>query len=148
MGEETAELVANRFGDVDKIFKASRGDFEKIEGVGGVVAASIYEWLADPHNKKVLNRLLSHIRVIPPGKRTASVGKLIGKIFILTGELKSMSRDEAKEKIRAHGGKVSSSVSAQTDFVVVGVNSGSKFDDAKELGVAIVGENEFLKMVS
>ena len=148
VGEETAELVANRFGDVDKIFKASRGDFEKIEGVGGVVAASIYEWLADPHNKKVLNRLLSHIRVIPPGKRTASVGKLIGKIFILTGELKSMSRDEAKEKIRAHGGKVSSSVSVKTDFVVVGENPGSKFNNAKKLGVVIVHEKEFLKMVS
>ncbi len=147
-GEETAELVANHFGNINRILKASREDFEKIEGVGSVVAASLYGWFSDAHNRKILNKLLSHIRVIPPRKLAIGAGKLVGKTFVLTGEMESMSRDEAKNKIRAHGGKVSSSISAKTDFLVAGGNPGSKFNKAKELGVAIVDENEFLKMVS
>lgn len=147
VGEETAELIANRFGSVDKIFKASRENFEKIEWVGGVVAVSLYDWFVDSHNKKLLSRLLEHVRIIRPEKIAGKTGKLAGKTFVLTGELSSMSRDEAKTKIKALGGKVISAVSAKTDFVVAGGNPGSKFDKAKELGVATVDEEKFLKMV-
>lgn len=146
-GEETAEFVANHFGDINKISKANREDFEKIEGVGSVVAASLYGWFSDAHNRKILSRLLSHVRVVSPRKQAANVGKLIGKKFVLTGELKSMSRDEAKNKIKALGGKISNSVSSKTDFVVLGENPGSKFDNAKDLGVTIVDEEKFLKMI-
>lgn len=147
VGEETAELVANRFAGTDKILKASKEDFEKVGGIGKVVAASLDEWFADSRNKKLLSRLLGYIRVIPPEKSAGRNLKLDGKTFVLTGELDSMSREEAKRRIKSLGGKISGSVSAKTDFVVTGKNPGSKFDKAKELGVKTIDENRFLKML-
>ncbi len=147
-GEETAELVANHFRDINKISKASRGDFEKIDGVGSVVAVSLHDWFSDVHNRKILNRLLEHVRLILPRRQMVGAGNLAGKTLVLTGELKSMSREEAKDKIKTSGGKVSNSVSSKTDFVVAGENPGSKFDNAKKFGVTVIGESEFLKMVS
>ena len=148
VGEETANLLANKFGSIEKIKNLKKEELEEIDGIGSVVAKSIYEWFRDKHNKDILRRLLHHVNIeksLPaaPLKRTM----LAGKTVVLTGSMQSMSRDEAKEKIRAVGGKVSSSVSNKTDFVVTGKDPGSKYDKAIEMGVKIINEEEFLKMV-
>ncbi len=157
VGEETADTIANHFGSIEKIQKSDIEDFQKIEGVGGVVAESITNWFSDAHNKKMLERLLTHVKIVSPNKlqvthlRRSFGGqasyKLQGLSFVLTGALSSMSRDEAKEKIKALGGKVSSSVSSKTDYVVAGEDPGqNKMKDAKKLGVKTIKEKEFLNM--
>lgn len=145
VGEEMSVLLSNNFGSIDKIAKASKEEFESIHGIGDVVAESIYNWFRDEDNKKMLSGLLKHL-VISDQVSVISK-KLAGKSFVLTGGLESMSRDEAKEKIRSLGGDVSSSVSKNTSYVVAGENSGSKLDKAKELGVKILSEKEFLKLI-
>ncbi len=146
VGEETAELLSEYFGSVNNIAKSKKEDFEKIDGIGSVVASSVSGWFGDEHNKKLISRLLSHIKIIRPERKVGEKGKLSGKSFVLTGELKAMTRDEAKVKIKALGGKVSGSVSSKTDFVVAGENPGSKLSNAKKLGVKIISEAEFLKL--
>lgn len=146
VGEETAIDLANHFGSLERLRKASLEEIDSIPDIGEVVAKSIYEWFQDKDNQKFLDDLLrSGIKIIPPKKREK---KLQGKTFVFTGVLKSMSRDEAKEKVRELGGNVSSSVSKNTDFVVLGENPGSKYDKAKKLGLEIISEKEFLKMIS
>jgi len=149
VGEETSELIANHFGTIDKIKKASVEDFDIIEGVGEVVAKSIHDWLADVHNQKLLSRLLQLAEVQPPQLAEVEPPQVLkGKAFVLTGTLASMSRDEAKAKIKALGGRVSSTVSSKTDYVVVGKDPGSaKYNKARELGVAIIDEKGFLKLI-
>lgn len=145
VGEETAILLAAEFGDIKKLKEAKIERLEKIEGVGPIVAQSIVDWFADKENKKLLERLLKQVKISSERKK-AQGKKLEGKTFVLTGTLNSMSRDEAKEKIRKLGGNVSGSVSKETDFVVAGENPGSKYDRAEELGVKILNESEFQKM--
>jgi DNA ligase (NAD+) len=145
VGEENSVLLASNFGSIEKIAKGNREDFEAIRGIGDVVAESIYNWFRDEDNKKMLSGLLKHL-VISDQVSVISK-KLAGKSFVLTGSLESMSRDEAKEKIRSLGGDVSSSVSKNTSYVVAGESAGSKYEKAKELGVEILSEKEFLKLV-
>jgi len=149
VGEETSELIANHFGTIDKIKKASVEDFDIIEGVGEIVAKSIHDWLADVHNQKLLSRLLQLAEVQPPQLAEVEPPQVLkGKAFVLTGTLASMSRDEAKAKIKALGGRVSSTVSSKTDYVVVGKDPGSaKYNKARELGVAIIDGKGFLKLI-
>lgn len=132
--------------------KLSIDDLQEISDVGPTVARSIYNWFHDARNVKLLEKLdKSGVEVEIPSFRPTGDhpqgGRFQGKSFVLTGELESMTRDEAKEKIRELGGDVSLSVSKNTDFVVVGKNPGSKYDKAMELGVKIVAEKEFLKMI-
>jgi DNA ligase (NAD+) len=147
VGEEVARIVAEHFGSLEKLKRASEEDLMAIDGVGDIVARSIKDWFANKENQKMLDRLLAHIR-IRQNKSGHSVSTFEGKVFVLTGTLKSMSRDEAKEKIHSAGGKVSSSVSAGTTYVVAGEKPGSKFDDANKLGVKVLTEDEFLRIVS
>lgn len=169
VGEETADIIANHFGSIEKIREAFtrfdlvrsptrsnlvRGDLGiddgilEIPGIGGVISESVREWFSDPHNKKVLDRLLSHVSIQNPYKLKAKSYKLSGLSFVLTGTLEGMSRDEAKEKIKSLGGKVSSSVSSKTDYVVAGDAPGqNKMDDAKKFGVKIIMEEEFLELL-
>ena len=149
VGEETANLLAKEFGSLQKLRKARVEELESIEGIGSVMARFIFEWFKDKHNKELLGRLLQSIDV-ESLERTDLPRKisLEGKTFVLTGSMESLSRDDAKEKVRTLGGKVSSSVSSKTDFVVAGSDPGSKYDKAKKLGVKILDEKEFLKMVS
>jgi DNA ligase (NAD+) len=148
VGEETADIIASNFGSIEKIRKAEPHILREVEGVGGVVAESIINWFADSHNKKVLERLLGYLNVQNPPKLKAKSSKLSGLTFVLTGTLGSMSRDEAKEKIKSLGGKVASSVSSKTDYVVAGEDPGqNKMDDAKKLDVKVLTEKEFLNMI-
>ena len=146
LGEETAEDSAKAFGTLSKIINASREEFLRVEGVGPVVAGSLYKFFHDDDNKKLLTRLLKHITVESVLKQKKQNLPLAGKTFVLTGTLTSFSRDEAKQKIKKLGGEVNGSVSKNTDYVVAGKNPGSKYTDAQKLGVKILSEKEFLKM--
>ncbi|MEK7150123.1 MAG: NAD-dependent DNA ligase LigA, partial [Patescibacteria group bacterium] len=145
-GEETANDLANHFKDIKKIQNASFEELERINGVGPIVAKSIRDWFADSDNAHSLEKLLNYISIKKIEEVERAKSNLLGKTFVVTGSLKSLTRDDAKEKIRKAGGKVSSSVSSKTDYVIVGDEAGSKLDKAKELGVRILSEEEFLKM--
>lgn len=143
VGEETAYDLAEYFESLGNIVEASASELEEISGVGEVVAESIYSWFRESENAKLLDNLLNQVKVT----EVTSSKKLKGKTFVLTGTLDSLSRDEAKQCIRRAGGEVSSSVSKKTDFVVVGHSPGSKVTSAEKLGVEVLSERDFLKIV-
>lgn len=146
VGEETARLLASHFETLSRISTAGRDEFEGIAGIGGVVAQSLSEWFADARNKKLLAKFLKVAKVLDEKRGTGSVGAFAGKTFVLTGTLPSLSRDTAGEIVRAEGGKVASSVSSHTDFVLAGADPGSKLASAQKFGVPVISEQEFLKM--
>lgn len=146
VGEETAHDIAAYFGTLKAVTAAKESNFERIDGVGDTVARSLYLWFKDTDNKRLIKNLLKHVSIEKISQKGMS-NKLDGKTFVITGTLDHLSRDEAKEKVRIHGGVVSNSVSTKTDFVVAGKNPGSKFDKAQELGVTILDEKAFLKKV-
>jgi len=147
IGEETAQDLAQKFKDIDELKNANLEDFEKVMGIGPVVAKSINNWFKDKRSLYFLDKLekigvkIQYQKIIPRNQ------KLIGKIFVLTGGLESMTRDEAKDKIRKLGGELSESVSKKTDFVIFGKEPGSKLDKAKKLGVKTINETEFLNFI-
>ncbi len=143
VGEETAYDIAEHFGTVDKIRNATKDELTSVNGIGEVVANSIVEWFGNKENAKMLDRLLAHITVARPEKKS---GKLTGKTFVFTGGLESMSREEAGERVRALGGDVSGTVSKKTSYVVSGDSSGSKLDKARKFGVTVLTEVEFLRL--
>lgn len=145
VGEETARDLGQAFGSIDKFREASVEDLLAVEGIGEIVAESVVEWMKDKVNRKQLDDLLKvvHVRTV----KKVGKGPLTGTSWVITGTLESMSRDEAKEKIRALGGDISESVSKKTSFVVVGDSPGSKFDKAQKLGVTVLEEREFLKKI-
>ncbi len=147
VGEETAIDLANRFGSLSNLRSATIDELQAIDGIGEVVAEQIVSYFSNIENQEMLDRLLTHINIQPPTKLGGSTAKFDGKIVVVTGTLKSMSRDEAKECIRALGGKVGSSVSQNTDFLLAGAKAGSKLAKAKEFGVKVLNEQEFVKML-
>ena len=151
VGEETARDLADHFGTMQKLSGASIEELLKVDGIGEKVAGSLVQWFADKNNAAMLDRLLSHIKIAPPISRPRldkDKLPLAGKTFVFTGGLETMSREDAGEKVRALGGEVSSSVSKKTSYVVSGESSGTKLDKARELGVTILNENEFLKLLT
>jgi len=151
VGEETAYLLSKEFENIERLKEAKIERLEKIEGIGPIVAESIVNWFDDKENQKILNKLLKQIKVLnyesSPSISSGQKSSIFGKVFVLTGTLSSMSRDEAKEKIRALGGDISSSVSKETDYVVAGENPGSKYEKAQELGVEIISETFFQNLL-
>lgn len=147
VGEETAFLLAKRFQKLDNLKEATLEELQKIPDIGPIVAESIYNWFQKPYNKKLLEKFDKVGLHIIEEKPTKESTKLAGKTFVLTGSLESMGREEAKDKIRDLGGDISSSVSKETDYVIAGAESGSKYDRAKKLGVKILDEEEFLEML-
>lgn len=144
IGRQTAIDLAQHFGSIENMQKASVEDFENVEGIGDVVAHSIYIWFNEPQNQELLSRLAA---VIKP-KPVKSGGKLAGKAFVITGTLSKMSRDEAAEKIRALGGKFQNSVGKDTDYLVVGDDPGaSKIKDAEKYKTRQIKEPELLKLL-
>lgn len=146
VGEETARDLAAHFGTVGKLAAAEREELLRIPNIGTVVAESVYSWFRDAHSRVFLQKLLKNVKV----KRVEvpQSGKFSGQTFVLTGSLASMSRDVAKEKIRALGGDIAESVSRKTTYVVAGSDPGSKLDKAKKLGVKVLNEREFLKLIT
>jgi len=147
VGERTAQLLAEHFSSLEELAAAKKEELEEVPEVGPKVAASIVEFFSEPANRKLIKKL-REAGVHPTAeKRVVKSQKLAGKRFVFTGGLANRSREEAGEIVQQHGGKVSGSVSKKTDYVVVGTDPGSKYDKAKELGVAILTETEFEKLV-
>lgn len=144
IGEETTILLARHFDSIENIQNADLDELQSIEGIGDIVAESIYNWFRDDENEKMLMRLLSHISI---KKMKRQKKTLDGKVFVLTGTLKDYSRNEAKEEIRKRGGNISSSVSSSTDYVIAGENAGSKLQEAQSLGVKVIDEKTFKNML-
>jgi DNA ligase (NAD+) len=147
VGEQTAEDLAAQFGSLDKIMSVSEEEINNIENIGPVVSKSVYDYFKQKENLKYIQALQKNgVEVLHQVKK--AVGKLTGKTFVITGTLGAMSRDEAKQKIKALGGKISESVSKLTSYVVVGMESGSKKEKAQKLGVRILSESEFKALIS
>ncbi len=146
VGETTAEDLARRFSRLDDFFHLSEEDLREVEGIGPEVSASVDQFFRDKKNKESIERLKkAGVKVIEP--KVKGKAKLAGKTFVFTGTLKSFGRDEARNIVESLGGMTVSSVSKKVDFVVVGEDPGSKFDKAKELGIKILTEEEFKKMI-
>jgi DNA ligase (NAD+) len=148
VGEATARDLARHFGSLDAVMNASEDELLQVTDVGPVVAASIARFFAEPHNRDVVEQLRAagaHWKEGIAAPRVA--GGLAGKTFVLTGTLPNWTREEAKERIEAAGGKVAGSVSKKTDFVVAGSEAGSKLDKAVELGVAVIDEARLRTML-
>ncbi|MCK5044743.1 NAD-dependent DNA ligase LigA [Candidatus Parcubacteria bacterium] len=149
IGEETAIDLANYFGSIKKLINASQEEMDCLPDIGPETSKSLYSWLNTVRNVELINDLQKHgVEIINPSRAIIKAQKLKGKSFVFTGFLDSMTRDQAKEKVRLLGGSVPESVSAKTDFVVANKDSGSaKFSKAKKLGVKLINEQEFLKMI-
>jgi DNA ligase (NAD+) len=146
VGEETGFVLAKKFKKLSAIESASLESLRSVPDIGPVVGESIWRWFKQTYNQRMLKKLEKAGLRISTEKETA--GKLRGRTFVVTGTLDSMGRDEAKDKIRELGGDISSSVSKNTDYVIAGKEPGSKYDKAKELGVEILNEQAFIKLVS
>lgn len=145
VGEETAADLAQAFGSLEKLRAASKEDLIAVEGIGEIVADAIVAFFHDAHDRKRLDHLLDVVTVTHAPRRAA--GKLTGTTWVLTGTLESLGREAAKSAIRALGGDISESVSKKTSYVVVGADPGSKATKAEQLGVKILDEKAFLKMI-
>ena len=145
VGEETAEDIAIHFGTIEHLREAGEESLSKIPGIGEVVSESLFKWFRSKNNARLVDELLKRITVLESAPRAS--GTLDGKKFVLTGTLETLGRDEAKDEIKARGGSVSGSVSKKTDYVVVGTDAGSKYDDAQKLGVPTLTETEFKKLL-
>lgn len=149
VGEVTAKDLARHFGALDALMRADAPAFQQAHDVGPVVAESLARFFAEPHNREIIAQLRAagvHWPENDPA-RPATAGPFAGKIVVLTGTLASMTRDEAKQRVEAAGGKVTGSVSRKTDFVVAGAEAGSKLERAVELNVEVLDEARFRAML-
>jgi DNA ligase (NAD+) len=148
VGSATAAALANHFGSLKELQDATEEQIQEVPDVGPVVAAHVYKFFQEKHNRDVLAALSKHVQLQVQARKAASgEGPLAGKTFVLTGSLDSMSRDQASERIVALGGKVAGSVSKKTTYVVAGAEAGSKLAKAQELGVEVLDEKKFLKLL-
>jgi DNA ligase (NAD+) len=147
VGAGVAQLLADHFRSMDELMKASRDDLDHVQGVGPQIAESVLRFFADTHNRRLVERLRKSGLQFEHAISERSSALLKDKTFVLTGTLGTMAREEAKELIEGLGGKVASSVSSKTDYVVVGEDAGSKLVKAKKLGVTLLQEDEFLQLV-
>jgi DNA ligase (NAD+) len=145
VGERTAQFLAEHFGSMEEVEKASAEELQKVNEVGPRIAESIGEFFSNAANRKLVDRLRD-AGLKMSGQKKQRGTKLAGKTFVLTGTLAHFTRDEAKKMIEDAGGKVAGSVSKKTDYVVAGADTGSKLDKAKELGVAVIDEKEMEKL--
>ena len=147
VGERTGQLVAEHFSSLEELAAAKEEELEEVPEVGPKVAASIVEFFSEPANRQLIKKLRKAGVHPTAEKRVVKSQKLAGKSFVFTGGLANRSREEAGELVIQHGGKISGSLSKKTDYVVVGSDPGSKYDKAKELGVTILSETEFEKLL-
>ena len=146
IGQRAAVLLCEKFGDMESIMNALPLEICAIDGFGQIMADSVYSAMREPHRIRLIERLREHGVNMNYSSSKAS-DSLAGKVFVLTGTLPTLTRDQAKQMIEQRGGKCSSSVSKKTSFVLAGEEAGSKLTKAQELGLAIISESEFLDMI-
>ena len=146
VGAKTAKVLASTFGNLDALMAASLEELTQVNDVGAVTAKNIHDWFAQEQSKHMVEKLRS-AGVNFESKRVISDTRFSGKTFVLTGALSKFTREEATEKIELFGGKAAGSVSKKTSYVVVGENAGSKERKARELGIPILSEDDFLAMI-
>lgn len=146
IGQASAKLLCDKFGDLDNILAASKEDIASIEGFGDIMAESVVTELHEPHMVELIERLKGY-GLNTFYEKIQIDDRFAGKTFVLTGTLPTMKRDEAKKLIEKYGGKASGSVSKKTDYVLAGEEAGSKLTKAQELGITIISEAEFLEMI-
>jgi len=146
VGAKAGKVLASHFGSLEKLMGATVEELTEVPDVGAVTARNIADWFAQPQSQHMIQRL-KDAGVNFESKRAVADTRFAGKIFVLTGALSKFTRDEATEKIELYGGKASGSVSKKTSYVVVGENAGSKERKARELGIPILTEDEFLEMI-
>ncbi|MGA2882387.1 MAG: NAD-dependent DNA ligase LigA [Bryobacteraceae bacterium] len=147
VGERTAQILAEAFGSLDTIAAADEETLQQAEEVGPKVSQSIRQFFHERRNRELVERLRQAGLTFEHAIKKKAVGKLAGKVFVLTGTLPTLTREDAKERIEAAGGKVTGSVSKKTDYVVAGEDPGSKLDKANSLGVPVLGEPELLALL-
>jgi DNA ligase (NAD+) len=147
VGENVARILATEFGSMVKLAHATEVELAGVHGIGPRIAKSVVLFFQQPENRNLIG-LLDQAGVKMAEETAAGPKPLLGKIFILTGGLETMTRDEAKAAIQRLGGRVTSSVSKKTDYVVVGTDPGSKYEDAKRLGVSTLDEKAFRALLS
>ncbi|HXC09567.1 MAG TPA: NAD-dependent DNA ligase LigA [Steroidobacteraceae bacterium] len=147
VGEATALALAQHFADIAALRGAGPEEIQRVEDVGPVVAASVADYFRDPENSSIVDRLLAAGLTWPAPAPVAERAELAGRIFVLTGTLETLTREQAQEAVVRLGGKVSGSVSKKTDYVVAGAEAGSKLKKAESLGVAVLDEAAFLKLL-
>jgi DNA ligase (NAD+) len=147
VGESTAGLLAEHFGSIERLMSANADEISQIKGIGPVVARSVQTFFRDRNNVNVIDKLKKRGVRFPEAERRKSQGPLSGKTFVLTGTLADYSRLEAQREIERLGGKVISSVSKNTDYVVAGSDPGSKLDKALKLGINVLDEVQFKKLL-
>ena len=148
VGERTAQLLADHFGSMEKLARASEDELTAVTEVGPKVAEGILEFFSAPANRKLIEHLHAAGVRMKEERETPRSTKFAGMTFVFTGMLERRTREEAEALVAAHGGKASSSVSKKTNYVVVGADPGSKYDKAKSLGVPILDEAEFEKLLN
>jgi DNA ligase (NAD+) len=150
VGERTAGILARHFGSLDRLAEATVEELDEIHEIGLTMAQSIHDWFADAGNKELCERLTqAGVSTTSEKQSTPELTdqKFAGKAFVLTGTLPTLTRDEARELIEARGGRVTGSVSKKTDYVLAGADPGTKLDKANQLGVTVIDEAEFKKML-
>jgi len=148
IGVQTAQDLAEHFGSLDALMNASQIELDAVEQIGERVAQSVYEFFHNERNAAVIEELVSAGVKPQLPKKAKAKGKLAGKTFVVTGTLENFSRQQAEQAIRQAGAKSSGSVSKKTDYVLAGENPGSKLDKARTLGVEIIDEKQFMKMIN
>jgi len=148
VGERTAQILAETFGSLDAIAEADEEKLQEADEVGPKVSQSIRQFFHEPRNRDLVERLRQAGLIFEHAiQEKKAAGRLAGKVFVLTGTLPNLTREDAKERIEAAGGKVTGSVSKKTDYVVAGEDPGSKLDKANSLGVAVIGEPELIALL-
>lgn len=147
VGERAAQLLASRFGNMERLSNATESDIGEIHGIGPQIAQAVTRWFGESHNRDTIDRLARAGVVMKEEGALEGPRPLDGKAIVLTGGLRTLTRDQAKDLVIRLGGRVAGSVSKKTDYVVVGEDAGSKADDAVRLKVTILDEDAFLKLV-
>lgn len=145
VGGTVAESLAARFKTMDQLMAATKEELLKVEGIGEIIADSVTDFFSEPSNRKLVEELVA--KGISTVAVARSGGALQGKTFVFTGAMKKYARSEAGQKVESLGGKVGSNLTKKTDFLVAGEDPGSKLNEAEKLGVKVIGEEDFLKLV-
>ena len=147
VGGQSAQILADHFGSLEALMDAGLDELEAIDQIGPVMAESIYRYFRDARHRGVVDALLAAGVKPPPAAPAKAEGRLAGKTIVVTGTLENFTRQQIKQAIQGAGGKVSSSVSKKTDFVLAGKDPGSKLAKAQALGVKVIDEGEFMRMI-